>query len=82
MPGVYHIKNNIVWKTFNHNHLTARYISHKIKNSDNYKLYQECLNSYKLPIIGKFISPPLSIEKNGTYSMDFIDEIEPMNILT
>ena len=83
MPGVYNIniKNNIVSKTLNHTHSTARYISHKIKNDDNYKLYQECLNSYKLPIIGRFISPPLSIERNGTYSMDFIDGITLMDIL-
>lgn len=83
MPGVFNInvKENIIYKDLNINHPTGKNINKELKTDSNYELYKQYLNSHNLPIIGRFISSPISIERNGNYSMNFIDGINLMDLL-
>ena len=84
MPGVFNIKieNDIVYKELNTNNSIARKIKNKLSNNeDELKKYKKHLDSYKLPIIGKFIQPPLSVADDGSYTMKFIPGINLMDIL-
>ena len=83
MPGVFKIQinNEIINKILNTANLTAKQISNELKDEENLKKYLIHVNSYNLPIIGKFIEKPLNIEENGSYSMKYIKGINLMDIL-
>ena len=84
MPGVFNIKieNDIVYKELNTNNSIARKIKKNLSNNeDELKKYKKHLDSYKLPTIGKFIQPPLSVANDGSYTMKFIPGINLMDIL-
>ena len=57
MPGVFKIQinNEIINKILNTANLTAKQISNELKDEENLKKYLIHVNSYNLPIIGKFI---------------------------
>lgn len=83
MPGVFKIQinNEIINKILNTTNLTAKQISNELKDKENLKKYIIHVNSYNLPIIGKFIEKPLNIEENGSYNMKYIKGINLMDIL-
>ncbi len=83
MPGVFNIKieNDIVYKTINTKNPTGRSLKNKLNNKNQLDLYKKYLDSYKLPIIGKFIPPPLTVGDDGSYTMKFIPGINLMDIL-
>lgn len=83
MPGVFDIRidNGYVYKTLNKRNKTAIQISSELKNENKLKEYIAQLNSYKLPIIGKFIKPPSNTHNNGNYDMKYVEGINLMDIL-
>ena len=84
MPGVFNIKieNDIVYKELNIKNPTGRNLKNKLSNNEKeINEYKKHLDSYKLPIIGKFTAPPLSVNDNGNYTMKFISGINLMDIL-
>ena len=83
MPGVFNIKieNEIVYKTINIKNSTGRPLKNKLNDKKQLDLYKKHLDSYKLPIIGKFIPPPLTVGDDGSYTMKFISGINLMDIL-
>lgn len=83
MPGVFNIviANKIVYKILNDINKTGIQILCELKDKKNLDKYIKELNSYNLPIIGKFIERPINIEYNGSYTMNYIEGINLMDIL-